>query len=386
MLLLIKQSIRDFLQTLLLMCFKYLNFLVPKISSRKFSIIGIDYSNILYNTGKLINDSYTVNLVNIPFFSDNKYDFDVPKHSSKILANWYLIIYRPFILARLVKSTEVFIYIGKNGMCFDILKDLRYLKHFNKKIITMFIGSDIRSPYLLKKFMKEIDMDYFINYLPEKSLNFELEIKRTIMIAEKYSEFIISSKIDQMSYYTKEPMPFLYYMDSKDFSINKAKFNQIEKIKILHSPTSYAYKGTPLVRAAIKKLKLLGYEFEYIELQGVKHSELLKIMSDAHIVLAEFYSFLPGITAIEALHSFCTVLTSANHEYETFPEIPTDIWIQTGYWEIFDKLKFCLDNKDLLPYYAENGLNYANRHYSIASAQKQFLNYCSINNLYIKNL
>lgn len=382
----LRNFVFDCFQTFLLICFKCFNHFIPALQNRKFTIIGIDYSNILHNTGKLIKDSYIISLVHIPIFSDNKFDYSTPIFSYKLHYHLYLLIYRPFLLAKLAKSTDIFFYVGRNGMCRQLENDLKYLRHFKKEIIMMFIGSDIRSPYLLKEFAKKIGMDYYVNYFPEQSPIIEREIKSIVTIAEKYSKFIISSKVDQMSYYSKDPMPSLYYLDPEEFYADFSKYDKIDTIKILHSPTSYAYKGTPLVRAAIKKLKLLGYTFEYVESNGMKHSELLKIMSGAHIVLAEFYSFMPGIVAIEALFSFCTILTSANPDYEYFPEHPKDIWIQTGYWEVFDNLKFCLDNPDKLNFYAKNGYKYANRNYTIKSAQQQLLSYCKMNQLNISSL
>ena len=128
----------------------------------------------------------------------------------------------------------------------------------------------MRSLYLLSEFYKIIDYDNQFSYFPEKQS--EDKLKKFVDIVDKYADMIINSKIDQMSYFKKKTMPFLYYLDPIDFGEkNIHKFDNLNKVKILHAPTSFIAKGTPLVRAAIKKLKLLGYDFEYIEVTDLKH-------------------------------------------------------------------------------------------------------------------
>jgi hypothetical protein len=117
--------------------------------------------------------------------------------------------------------------------------------------------------------------------------------------------------------------------------------------------------------------------FEYIEGYNIQHSKLIQIMKDAHIVLNQFYSFVPGTFGIEALFSYSTVLMSADPDLESFPEQPDNAWILTRYWEVYDKLKFCLDNPMLLEGYASRGHNYAMRNYTLDAARKQFISYCS---------
>jgi|LSQX01.2.fsa_nt_gb hypothetical protein len=378
----IKTRAIDFIQKTILSVFSNLIFLVPSLPAKQFSIIGIDYSNILFSTKKLLTNSYSVNLFKVAFFSDNTFDYGPPKYSNRFyLVNYYLF-YRPYLLARLVKSTDIFVYVGKMGLCFNIETDLIFIKKHKKKVVFSFVGSDVRSFYLLSEFYKIIDYDNKFSYFPEKQS--EDKLKKFVDIVDKYADMIINSKIDQMSYFKKKTMPFLYYLDPIDFGEkNIHKFDNLNKVKILHAPTSFIAKGTPLVRAAIKKLKLLGYDFEYIEVTDLKHIELTKLLNEVHIVLGEFYSFVPGILAIEALFSYCAVISSANPEYEDFPEYPDKVWIYAGYWEVFDKLKYCLDNSGELIDYAERGYNYAIRNYSIASARLQFENYCHLNNIKI---
>lgn len=55
----------------------------------------------------------------------------------------------------------------------------------------------------------------------------------------------------------------------------RINLKNIKKIKIL-SPSNPFVKGTSLVRAAIKKLQVEGYDFEYIELQKMPNEVVLE--------------------------------------------------------------------------------------------------------------
>jgi glycosyltransferase involved in cell wall biosynthesis len=369
---LLLRSIRNSIQSFILILAEIISINVRNsLPKRQFIIVGDNFANTLFNLKKVLTDSYVVNFSEVHFYVNNNYDFFLSKN--KI----FEIFYNPLLLYKLSKSSDIFIYVGKNGFCKNRESDFKFLKRKNKKIIIMFVGSDIRSPKKLKEYLKENDLDSFINYIPPSSFQSEEYIRKTAEVAEKYANFIITAKIDQISYFTKKTYPFLYYIDQFEFNnINLKKFDHPSKLKILHVPTSPIFKGTPLVNAAIKKLKTEGYDFEYIEARNIEHTEFIQMMKTSHIVLNEFYCFVPGVTSVEAMFSYCTVLTSANPDIEEFPEDPNNAWIITGYWEIYDKLKFCLENPGELEGYAKRGYAYAMRNYNLEAARRQFKSYC----------
>jgi hypothetical protein len=119
-------------------------------------------------------------------------------------------------------------------------------------------------------------------------------------------------------------------------------------------------KGTPLVRAAVKKLQLEGYDFEYRELIGVSNHDMLEALNKAHVVLNEFYALVPGQFGVEAMASHCALMTSADEKIETsLPKGANSAWMVTEYWNVYDNLKRLLDDHSLIKQYADAGFIWA---------------------------
>jgi len=163
-----------------------------------------------------------------------------------------------------------------------------------------------------------------------------------------------------MSYFTKKTQPFIYFYPDENFTKNDTKFSNIKTYKICHAPTSPIIKGTQLVRAAIAKLRAEGYLFEYVELIGLSNEVVLEELRSTHIVLNEFYAFVPGVFGIEAMASSCALITSADENIE--PDLPSgskDAWYITKYYEVYDHLKDLLNSPDLIKKYADAGYEWA---------------------------
>ena len=93
---------------------------------------------------------------------------------------------------------------------------------------------------------------------------------------------------------------------------------------------------------------------------GESNSVVLKELRSAHIVLNQFYAFVPGLFGVEAMASHCALLTSADRAIEpTLPEGANDAWIVTKYWEIYENLKLLLDNRAELKSVADRGYDWA---------------------------
>lgn len=415
--LLLSRKIIKFLQKIILnfsyYLFKYFPFfrkiffkgIEEKINKNKtVFVIGVsEIANVLFYLSRIIPNSISVCLYPNKFYSNNIYDIKVKKFDVNKYV--FILFYGAFLLGYLLNVSDVFFYIWSNGFIFnfyDLRKldnkvieyELNFIKSKGKKIIWYFAGDDIRSIKLTKKYLQENDLDGFINYFDQffHTDGYDEQKKLLADVIPKYSDIIFNHVLDQISYIkTKQYMPFYYY-PILSYMKNEKKFNNLDKLFILHAPSSPLVKGTPLVRAAIKKLKLEGYSIEYIELINKTNEEVLENLKNCHIVLNQFYSRAPGTFGIEALANYCVVLQSADfREYISLyledacelidqNDINIDIndvndinrvpWIVTNYWGIYDKLKFLLENKHLLKIIAENGFNFAKKYFSSEFAKK----------------
>jgi len=333
-------------------------------------ICGVsEIASMLYFVGKVMKPAKIVCLNNNPSY-DLQYDYSI-NISNKYLKYLYKTLYGPILLGYLSNKHTHFWYIWNTGFLFKREYEFKFLKSKNIKIVCMFVGSDIRSPKLMKVMTKKLNIDYFTEYINTNNDIYETKLKNTADTADRYADIIISARYDQLSYLKSKQYFFPYIYQKEKFFKNDKKFQNLKKIKILHSPSNPIIKGTPLVRAAIKKLEIEGYDFEYIELQNISNETVLEHLKSSHIVLNQFYAFVPGVFGIEAMANNCAVLMSADSTIEIgLPHDSEDAWMITKYWEVYDNLKYLLNHPEKIKYYADNGYSFAYKHYTYEAASR----------------
>jgi hypothetical protein len=291
------------------------------------------------------------------------------------------LIAGPLLLGYLVNQADNFFYISKKGfLMYEIDQrdfEFDFLRKKNKKIACFFCGSDIRAPLLMLKFAKENDIELIANYflwVNPKSFTMEYDniIRNRARVAEKHASLIFTASTDQMSYFSRKTEPFIYFFPDNNFYKDEEKFNNVKRVKIVHAPSSPIIKGTQLVRAAIAKLKKEGYPIDYEELMGVSNETVLRELRSSHIVLNEFYALVPGLFGVEAMASYCALMTSADENLEKdLPPGSNNAWFVTRNFEVYDNLKTLLDNPTLMKKYAEAGYAWAWENASLTSSGRK---------------
>jgi hypothetical protein len=190
-------------------------------------------------------------------------------------------------------------------------------------------------------------------------------------ISDKYSDLIFCEEIVMVSYLKKKQYSFRVIVDCDRYPCDFKKFDglQAKDIRIVHAPTDYLKKGTPLVRAAIKKLREEGYQFYYRELSGVPNTEVIKSLEESHIVLNQFYSFFPALFGLEGLATGNAVLMNADPTLNNNIFLEADqAWVITHYWQIYDNLKYLLEHPLKIKIFAQNGRKYVEQYHSFENA------------------
>ena len=357
-----------YIQIPLLYLSYYLFRLFVKKETNKW-VIGVDdMASTIYFIGNVLNPSVTVSLSKNKFYT-LKYDYFL-SIQNKYVHFIIRIFYGPILLGYLANTSTHFFYIWSTGFLFNRDKEFAFLKSKNKKLVCLFVGDDIRSLKLTIEYAKNNKFDTYANYYTnsanQKYEDDKIELAKS---ADKYADLIFNAKIDQISYLKSKQYGWTYTYDKKKFFRDDTKFDKLQNIKILHSPSNPIAKGTQLVRAAIKKLELEGYKFEYIELVNVPNDVVLEHLKSAHIVLNQFYAFAPGLYGIESMANHTAVLMSADPKIETtLPQDSNDAWMITGYWEVYDNLKYLLDNPQKIKYYADRGYEFTYKHYTYEAA------------------
>lgn len=237
-----------------------------------------------------------------------------------------------FFKKRLLKSCDIFIQIW--NPLFEEEEMLKYLKKNDIKIITIFLGSEIRDYDVLAQ---QFDVSQW--KFPKKYYlrTFEDKYKK-LRLQEKFSDAIFSVP-DQSGLAMK---PYFHIQIPINLDEIKFKFNIRSKLKIMHAPTEPAIKGTDIIEECLDNLKTNGYEFEYIRIKGVSHQVLLEMLPDIDILVDEIVLHGPGVLSFEAMAAGCVVLTryitdsppcfrppvidiDANNLYDKISKIITDV-------------------------------------------------------------
>jgi hypothetical protein len=360
-----------------------LSYYISKLFAKKYLqeswVIGVDEiaSNIHFFK-KILKPSVSVCLEKNKSY---KWDYDYSINLPNIyLRYFYRFIYAPILLGYLTNRHTHFWYIWNSGFLIDRKYEFKFLKAKNKKISCMFVGSDIRSPKLSLEYTRKINIDYFLSYSKqENSKDFlyrDFKVKQTAIIADLYSDIIFSFKLEQISYLKKKQFPWLCPYPKEKFIKNDIKFYDLKKIKIAHAPSNPLIKGTSLVRAAIKKLEIEEYDIEYIELQNIPNKVVLEHLKSAHIVLNDFYGFdiNLGLLALESMANHTALMMAydpdAIKHYDIKLEGFDKCLLNTKYWQVYDNLKYLLDNPDMIKLYADNGYEFAYKHHTYEATGK----------------
>ena len=349
-----------------------------KEEKQKWVVLGVETAAMLKNMSLALPNSVSVNFAANRFYDFN-YDYQI--YSQSKFTRLKNDLFCACLFGYLISRYERFLYLGNSSFLIDNkdgrAKEFELLKSKGKTLACYFLGTEIRSFRLMDNYAEANCIDVITTYQPishpginsAKKENARKQLGKT---ADKYADYIFNPAVEHMTYIDRETHPMIYFLGDELFYQGLNKFDEPKEVIILHGPSSPLIKGTPLVRAAIKKLQEEGYHFKYLEMINVPHVEMVASLKSAHIVLNEFYAFVPGIFGMEAMASSCVLLTSADEKIETsLDEGANEAWIVTPYWNIYDNLKMLLDNPDSMKPQAKAGYDWVLKNCSYDAGVKK---------------
>jgi glycosyltransferase involved in cell wall biosynthesis/Tfp pilus assembly protein PilF len=212
------------------------------------------------------------------------------------------------IWERSLRECDVFIFIWNSFL--PDFSDYAELKKRGKKIVTFFVGNDIRwIPAMEQEFAKYNlpKKDYDDSYRMVPLIN-KLNYLRT---AEKYSDLITSHP--GMSQLALRP----YFSSGMPLWLRKFRENNNQRRipKIIHAPSNRAIKGTKYVLDVFEALKREGLEFETELIENLPNLEAIKKYEDADILVGQLFSTYGGRQELEALACGSIVLSGFRPDY-----------------------------------------------------------------------
>lgn len=192
------------------------------------------------------------------------------------------------------------VFIFSFGRSFSRLNlDLFLIKILRKKIIAnVFHGSEARPPYI-----NGANQDYnggepSIYYL--RFLAWYISFR--IRVIEKCATVIVGSPFSSSQYLSGRFVNYFFLGlpnshcddvgENSDF-ISKGFVGERSAVRILHSPSHPAAKGTPKILEAINNLRGKGYSIEFELIHGCSHDEVIREIKKCDFVVDQVYSDTP---------------------------------------------------------------------------------------------
>lgn len=338
-------------------------------------VVGpFEIASIVANLARAIPDSYAVSLAPHPFYAF-PYDFSIGAGRGDWLRNRVMA---PWEFGRLAATASGFVYVGADAFLLSTVDDrdweFAFLRSKGVHLVCLFTGSDIRSPVLMRQFQAETDFENIVTYLDQVSPVFataayDKKQQRVAAVADRHADVIFNASVDQLSYLQRPTEPFPYFFPDHELLLSDEKHAAPGPRIVVHAPSSPIIKGTQVVRAAVQRLQDEGYDFEYRELIGVPHTDVMEALREAHIVLNEFYAFVPGVFGVEAMGSGCALLTRADESIETdLPVGSNSAWIVTTPADICANLRRLLDDPEQIATQAAAGREWVQRHATVSAS------------------
>jgi hypothetical protein len=328
--------------------------------------------NALISIG-LKADFITWSNIQHPFYSKSKsYKlFDKPPFKIFNKNIFYLInemILKPFYFLVSLLKYDTFIFMYPYSYLQSNI-DLKILKLFRKKIITIFTGCLERDT----KF--DSSKDYICNLCKDYELQFKCscnDIEKKVYNINKFIKFtnIVIGLPDSLSYIKNnvntKTLRFCNGLILEEFS----KKNYYGKIRISHLPSNPLAKGTNYIKDTLALLQK-EYDIEVcIKDEMWSRGQLQIALEESHIVIDSVLGYTFGVLSLEAIQYGAIALNN-------YPDWIADLYelqpvVKVTPDTLYDVLKNMLENRDII---------YSHRQQQIKAYQKYFT-YQSAGNYY----
>ncbi len=261
-----------------------------------------------------------------------KYDYAIHYKNFPSFVQWLISFL--FLLYLTFTHDIIHLFSGENLLTRKTRRlEFILYKALGKRLILHFVGSDIRNP----AYIKWLNSSSPGKPAPPLSTNWQ---NKLIADSLKYADYILVSTPDlkkiipQAHYYPVVLDHERFLQESEKYGFSEKKYEQKDKITILHAPSNIAMKGTGLLTPILKKYAeqntaielILTSEFnrETNSVYTVSRYELFELYYRADIVIDQMLIGWYGLQSIEALLTRNVVINHIDPSLEMyrFPDCP----------------------------------------------------------------
>ena len=302
------------------------------------------------------------------FYPDACYDLalDSPGRSK---------VQRDFLRLRyfrsLARACDVFVFLFSETLLPNQW-DLPILRAMGKKIVSVFVGSDIRYGPAVEQEMKQLgyaeEMQPFLDYFKSLPVLYARQ-KRKVEMAERYSDVVLS----QPGYGQLQTRPYMRVNIPLDLSAFRFHIPNREVPVVLHAPSNSAIKGTQYILEVFEQLKREGVSFEYQLIQNTPNHQVRAMLAEADIVVDELFADTVGVLSTEAMASGNAVLVHYPAEFARVPPGCPAVNITKD--TLKDRLREVIQNQGLRVSLAQAGRPYVEKNNDHVQIARQVLSY-----------
>lgn len=232
---------------------------------------------------------------------------------------------------------DVFIFGYGRSLTNRYQWDLWLIKLLGKKlIVNMAHGSEARPPYVCGT-NQSPDGTFLVS--TEDIVRKAQALKKRLRINERYADYIIGAPFSTTYFASRKLINWfslgvpiqLPRIDGDQPKQSKGVVGQDSKpVRILHSPSHPALKGSRCILKAIENLKLKGFSIDLVLLTGRPHQEVLMEIRSCDFVVDQIYSDTPMAGfACEAAGYGKAVIVGGYGLQELRKHVPQEMWPPT---------------------------------------------------------
>ena len=202
----------------------------------------------------------------------------------KLGLNWML---RAVVLLRALFLFDVFVFVYGRTLLPGCL-DLWLLKLLKKKTVFVFLGSDSRPLILCGAYLSLIDWVQ----TPEarrKLIKKQKKMSARLLRIDRLADIVIDSPLSGHSH-ARWCANWFKFGFPCPVPVTAEPFPEVDVLRILHAPSSAAYKGTQRIRQAVQDAQTAGIPIFFEELSNQPNHEVIKAIKRCHLVIDELYS------------------------------------------------------------------------------------------------
>jgi hypothetical protein len=219
--------------------------------------------------------------------------------------------------ARAIRAHDVIhFYFGQSFLPHQL--DAHVLPRLGKRVVIEFLGSDIRMP--------SVEAQRNPNYVRIEGED-DAAATRLMRLWSEVTQGHVIVGDHSLDAFMAPHFPHIHVIGSRvnvrDL-VPAAPDPEAQRMRVVHSPTHLAAKGTEYVRRATRELIGRGAPIDYIEVQDRSHREALEIYRGADLVVDQLCSGGYGVFAAEAMSLAKPVVCSLIPEIaDTYaPDLP----------------------------------------------------------------